>query len=82
VLHLVHTDEGTGPARWYQHVRYPGMPLIAARKLQIGSRVCSLRIGIGTLWVATNVLTRFDPNLGGFTNSYGLLLLMPGPVLS
>ena len=54
--------------RWdsYQHVCYPGIPIMRAfpSRNAIPGRLYEARNG--TLWVATDVITPFDPSTGKF----------------
>lgn len=58
----------TGLFRWdgYESVRYPGLPLMSGFVNQTAVPGVLYEARDGRLWVATDVVTRFDPSTGKF----------------
>ena len=65
----------------YQSILYPGMPLVASTETANPLPGMLFEDRHGTLWVATDVLSRFDPNLGKFTTVLNPRPLLHGPEL-
>ena len=61
------TTEGLVRYDGYQHIRYPGMPLVSIAETANQVPGFLFEDRDGALWIAADVLTRFDPNLGQFT---------------